>query len=66
MDCTQEELFERLPRDKMKFDIVSCQFALHYAFRTEAALRQMLYNVSAGLRSGGYFIGTLPDAERIV
>uniref|UniRef100_A0AC35F3K3 mRNA cap guanine-N7 methyltransferase n=1 Tax=Panagrolaimus sp. PS1159 TaxID=55785 RepID=A0AC35F3K3_9BILA len=66
MDCTEENLFDKLPRDTMLFDIVSCQFALHYAFRSEKALRQMLYNISAGLRKGGYFIGTLPDAERIV
>lgn len=66
MDCTEHNLFDHLPRDTMLFDIVSCQFALHYAFRSEKALRQMLYNISAGLRKGGYFIGTLPDAERIV
>jgi mRNA (guanine-N7-)-methyltransferase len=46
----------------MRFDIVSQQFCLHYAFETEAKAKQMVANVADYLRPGGYWIGTLPDA----
>uniref|UniRef100_A0A7E4ZTL4 mRNA cap guanine-N(7) methyltransferase n=1 Tax=Panagrellus redivivus TaxID=6233 RepID=A0A7E4ZTL4_PANRE len=65
LDLTEANLFPKLRRP-MFFDLVSCQFALHYAFRDEAALRRMLYNASGRMRTGGYFIGTYPNAERIV
>jgi mRNA (guanine-N7-)-methyltransferase len=42
------------------------QFALHYSWSTEARARQALANVSALLRPGGTFIGTMPDANVII
>jgi len=42
------------------------QFALHYSWSTEARARQALANVSALLRPGGIFIGTMPDANVII
>lgn len=59
-------LAEYLPYQDMKFDICSCQFALHYAFRSEKHVRRMLQNATAYLRPGGYFIGTIPNADMIV
>lgn len=50
----------------MKFDLCSCQFALHYAFASEETAKRLLWNACDALRSGGYFIGTLPDANAIV
>lgn len=43
-----------------------CQFALHYSWSTEARARKALANVSALLRPGGTFIGTMPDANVII
>lgn len=65
IDATGERLADKLPRP-MFFDIVSCQFALHYAFRSEKHLRMILYNISLNLRSKGVFVGTMTDGERIV
>jgi mRNA (guanine-N7-)-methyltransferase len=48
------------------FDVVSMQFCLHYSFETQAKARTMLENVTSNLRSGGWFIGTIPDAYWIV
>merc|ERR1719433_2222892 len=48
------------------FDIVSSQFALHYAFETEQRVRAMLLNVTQRLRENGYFIGTVPDGNVLV
>ena len=50
---------------KTGFDLVSCQFALHYFFSSENALRTMLYFVSKNLKSGGYFFGTSINGDKI-
>ena len=52
--------------DVAPFDVCSCQFALHYSFNSEVRARQAMRNVSEALRPGGYFIGTLPDANVIM
>ncbi|XP_050212911.1 mRNA cap guanine-N7 methyltransferase 1 [Mercurialis annua] len=64
-DCYEVRLDEVLA-DDAPFDICSCQFALHYSWSTEARARRALANVSALLRPGGTFIGTMPDANVIV
>jgi len=48
-----------------QFDLVSCQFSLHYYFSSESALRNMLALVSKFLKPGGYFFGTTVDGESI-
>ena len=40
------------------FDIVSCQFSMHYAFCSEEKVRGFLSNVSNALVRGGIFVGT--------
>jgi hypothetical protein len=47
------------------FNIVSCQFALHYFFENKMTLHNFLKNVSDGCAVGGYFIGTSYDGKRI-
>eukprot|EP00850_Spirogloea_muscicola_P020402 SM000214S06796 [mRNA] locus=s214:112275:115008:- [translate_table: standard] len=64
-DCWKVSLMEHLKMDT-PFDAISCQFAFHYSFETEARARQALKNVSDLLRPGGIFFGTLPDANVIV
>ncbi len=41
-----------------KFDIVSCQFTIHYFFVDEDTLEMVIGKVSDSLKSDGYFIGT--------
>lgn len=48
------------------FDNVTLQFCMHYAFDSVQRARQMLENVAMYLRSGGVFIGTIPDADNIL
>lgn len=64
-DCFATPISERLPPGH-KFDLVSCQFAFHYSFETEAKARMALENVTKHLRPGGHFIGTIPNANWIV
>lgn len=64
-DCFEVRL-DKVLADDAPFDICSCQFALHYSWSTEARARRALANVSALLRPGGTFIGTMPDANVII
>lgn len=50
----------------IQFDLVSCQFALHYSFETLQQAECMMKNISECLKPGGYFIGTIPDAYDLV
>ncbi|UMM12978.1 hypothetical protein L5515_001482 [Caenorhabditis briggsae] len=64
-DCTKENLDDKI-EIKEPFDLVSCQFAMHYSFVDEDSARTFLKNAVGKLKLGGVFIGTLPDADRIV
>ncbi|KAK5966652.1 mRNA capping enzyme large subunit [Trichostrongylus colubriformis] len=64
-DCSKESLKAKMV-GVPEFDLVSCQFALHYSFIDEESARTFLRNATETLRPGGFFIGTLPDADRIV
>ncbi|KAG9454317.1 hypothetical protein H6P81_007221 [Aristolochia fimbriata] len=64
-DCFEVRL-DKVLEDDAPFDICSCQFALHYSWSTPARARRALANVSALLRPGGTFIGTMPDANVII
>ena len=50
---------------KEGFNVVSCQFALHYFFENKDTLHTFLQNVSENCREGGYFIGTSYDGKQI-
>ncbi len=47
------------------FQIVSCQFALHYFFEHRQNLMNVLKLVSGYLVKGGYFIGTAINGDKI-
>lgn len=55
-----------IPAAPFGFDTVSCQFALHYCFESEARARALLFNASERLLPGGIFIGTIPDANALL
>tara|TARA_Y100000590_G_scaffold39811_2_gene42495 strand:+ start:3207 stop:6407 length:3201 start_codon:yes stop_codon:yes gene_type:complete len=48
------------------FDVVSCQFSIHYFFENEKTLDNFLENVSNSLKAGGKFIGTCFNGSRIL
>jgi hypothetical protein len=47
------------------FNIVSCQFAMHYFFENKRTLNEFLRNVSENTTEGGYFIGTCYDGRAV-
>lgn len=48
------------------FDIISCQFTLHYYFKNEKTLRNYLENISSNCNKNGIFIGTCYDGNDIL
>ncbi|XBW34945.1 hypothetical protein QEN19_000509 [Hanseniaspora menglaensis] len=65
-DCFGHSLapiVSKLPECRFPCDLVSIQFALHYAFETEQKARRAIQNVSKSLKIGGHFLGTIPDSE---
>jgi hypothetical protein len=48
-----------------KFDVVSCQFAIHYFFENMMKLDAFLQNVSENLNVGGKFIGTTMNGQKV-
>ncbi|QRW12569.1 mRNA cap guanine-N7 methyltransferase [Ceratobasidium sp. AG-Ba] len=48
------------------FDIVSMQFRMQYAFECEDKLRITLKNISSYLRTGGIFVGTMPNSDKLL
>ena len=64
-DCFGVDLSQKLPPG-ICFDLVSCQFALHYSFRNEESARALLKNVSARLRPGCFFVGTTVDSDEFM
>ena len=48
-----------------KFDIISCQFSLHYYFENMETLKSYLTNVEENCKTGGYFIGCCYDGMKV-
>ena len=65
LSSPQNRFLEKIDK-KYYFDLVSCQFALHYHFENEQRLNAFLVNVSSRLCKGGYFIGTIIEDNVIV
>ncbi|KAJ5078182.1 mRNA cap guanine-n7 methyltransferase [Anaeramoeba ignava] len=64
-DISKASIHDAIDRN-IFFDIVSCQFSLHYSFQSESTVRKMLENVTCRLSKGGFFVGTVPNANWIV
>jgi mRNA (guanine-N7-)-methyltransferase len=47
------------------FQMISCQFALHYFFKSEQSVRIVFSLIQKYLRKGGYFFGTTVDSTYV-
>ena len=47
------------------FDIINCQFAIHYFLSDEISFNNFLENINKYLREGGYFIFTTFDGDLV-
>tara|TARA_B110000259_G_scaffold187621_1_gene242532 strand:- start:2314 stop:5235 length:2922 start_codon:yes stop_codon:yes gene_type:complete len=57
----ETKLLEFYNRINKKFNLVSCQFAIHYMFENESTLDNIVKNIDMVLKDGGYFFGTCLD-----
>lgn len=48
-----------------KFDIVSCQFAIHYFFKSSDTLDTFMNIVGSYMNTNGFFIGTTMNGDKI-
>lgn len=62
-NCFGQDIRTILHPEALPVNVVSCQFALHYAFDTMERVKQTLSNVSDALLSGGMFFGTILNSE---
>ena len=51
---------------KPTFDVVSCQFSLHYFFESEEKLENLIKNIDSVLAPGGHFICTCFGGQDVV
>lgn len=65
-DSTLKRLREQYKDPSIDLNLVSCQFAFHYCFESLKQAECMIRNAAECLRPGGYFIGTIPDANDIM
>ena len=63
-DMDKERMKEWI-QEKYYFDVVSCQFCLHYYFESEVKLISLIKNISDNLKLNGYFIGTCFDGKAV-
>lgn len=65
-DCTRNRIREQFKDVSIKLNLVSCQFSFHYCFESLKQAECMIRNAAECLTEGGYFIGTIPDANEII
>lgn len=65
-DCSKARLREKYKDPSVKLDLVSCQFAVHYSFESVQQTECLIRNASECLQPGGFFIGTIPDANDLI
>lgn len=67
LDMQDQNILKRLNNldFNKQYDIVSCQFALHYFCKNQESLNNLLQIVSKKLRKDGLFIGTATDGDII-
>lgn len=65
-DSTRARLREQYKDPSIALNLVSCQFAFHYCFESLKQAECMIKNAAECLKTGGFFIGTMPDAREIM
>ena len=61
-----QDILQVVGEDCPQFDVVTCQFALQYCFKTAETVKHFFNNVTKQLKPGGFFIGTFPLASAVM
>ncbi|ATZ80933.1 mRNA capping enzyme [Bodo saltans virus] len=69
MDFQNKQLIERFfskdPAKRTTFDVINCQFAIHYSFKNDDSLSNFKKNINNYLRNDGYVLITTFDGNAI-
>lgn len=67
MDLSDPNSLEKIKRilNDEKFDIVSCQFAIHYFFKSQDTLNTFMTIVSSYINKNAFFIGVTMNGNKI-
>ena len=65
-EILMKQFFSKEPGKRTMFDIISCQFAVHYLFKDSTIWGNCKQNIKDYLRNGGYFIATTFNAKKII
>lgn len=65
-DLCQPEAYTKILSDRQHpYDVVSCQFGVHYFFQSESTFTSLLNILNNSLVDGGHFMVTFMDAHRV-
>lgn len=57
---------ERIFTKTRKFDVISSQMVIHYLFKNEESIDNLVHNINTYLKKDGFIILTLFDPDRII
>jgi len=52
--------------DKIKYDMITSNFAIHYLFDSQESTQNLINNIKKYLRTGGYIVLTLFDSNEVL
>lgn len=61
-----KKFFSNEQKEKTLFDIINCQFAIHYMLKNNESWQNFKININNHLRNGGFLLATTFDAEKII
>jgi hypothetical protein len=61
-----KKFFSKNQNERMLFDRISCQFAIHYMLKNEDTWINFKSTINGYLRNGGYFLATTFDARKVI
>ena len=66
MDLTNSECYETIYKNNPdNFNVVCCQFGIHYFFESEKTVDNIINTLDKNLENNGYFIITFLDDQKI-
>jgi len=60
-----KKFFSNNPSERTQFDIINCQFAIHYMLKNNDSWSNFKTNINNHLRNGGMFLATTFDANKV-
>jgi SAM-dependent methyltransferase len=64
MSPENKKLINKIFTKSRKFDIINCQFAIHYLFDSNNSTSNLITNIKNYLKDDGYLICTLFDPNQ--